>query len=522
MSDNLDVRPEKLALMDRDRSVTYLELSDEVDRIAGFIADSGIRRGDRVGVHLRKGIPEVVAMLAVWKIGAVVVNINFQWKLDQLEYVANDCQIGLLFVEERCAMRMLRRGVPQSLKRVIVHGEVENDGTFCSWHQALGGVGRPPERQLESDLGLIIYTSGSTGQPKGVMLSHANVLAGARSVARYLDLQESDRLISVPPYSFDYGLNQLTTMLLVGGTVVHQPASMATDIVNTLRDFEITGFAAVPPTWCQVVRLLAEVPMDFPHLRRITNTGGKIPANILEQMPAVFPGADIYLMYGLTEAFRSTYLNPQKFEEKMGSIGQAIPNAEVYVVKHGKGLAAAGEKGELVHRGPLVSLGYWGNADATASKIRPCPELQAIIGDEPVVYSGDIVEIDEDGDIWFVGRDDSMIKCSGFRVSPDEVEDLISTSGFVGDAVAFGVEDDDLGQVVHVAVSPLDGYNEALVLAHCRKVMPNYMVPRRLHAWSEQMPRTASGKLAKPDVIRITRQSEGLDQSNDSKAGKTL
>jgi acyl-CoA synthetase (AMP-forming)/AMP-acid ligase II len=186
----------------------------------------------------------------------------------------------------------------------------------------------------------------------------------------------------------------------------------------------------------------------------------------------------------------------------MGAIGQAIPGAEVYVIKRGVGIAGPGEEGELVHRGPLVSMGYWGRPDLTAEKIRRCPELSHLIGDEPVVYSGDIVRLDEDRDIWFVSRNDTLIKTSGFRVSPDEIEDLASRSGLLGDVVAFGVEDDELGQAIHISVTPLDGFSEVALLKHCRETMPSYMIPRKIHVWRDTMPRTASGKLDRPKVIR--------------------
>jgi acyl-CoA synthetase (AMP-forming)/AMP-acid ligase II len=337
------------------------------------------------------------------------------------------------------------------------------------------------------------------------MLSHRNIVAGARSVARYLGLREDDRLLSVLPYSFDYGLNQLTTMMLLGGTVVHQAVPMATELIQTMKRAAVTGVAAVPPLWGQIIRLLDEKPEEFPALRRVTNSGGKIPLNILSLFPKAFPGVDVYLMYGLTEAFRSTFLPPQKFAQKMGAIGRAIPGADVYVIKHGEGVAQPGEQGELVHRGPLISMGYWGKAEATREKIKPCPELRPLIGDEPVAYSGDIVRIDADGDLWFVSRNDSMIKTSGFRVSPDEIEDLICRSGLVADAIAFGVDAAELGQVVHIAVTPLPGFTEADLLKHCRLVMPSYMVPRKVHVWFQPMPRTASGKLARPEVLRHCR-----------------
>jgi len=502
-ADNLPLRASKLALIDADsgRSATYGQLGEEVDRVADFLVAAGVCADDRVIVHVRKGIFEVAAMLAAAKIGAIVVNVNVQWTAEQLAYVAADCEAKALIIG-REALRNLGL-LPRSVPRILVMGAKGGavpDG--CEDASVLAPTGEAREQVVrDSDLAMIIYTSGSTGLPKGVMLTHANICIGADSVISYLQLREDDRLLSVLPYSFDAGLNQLTTMLRTGGTVVHQPIALASELVRSIQTHAITGFAGVPPLWNQVVRFLDEARPPLPSLRRITNTGGKIAPNVLERMPAVFPGVAIYLMYGLTEAFRSTFLAPEKFARKMGSIGQAIPNAQVYVIKRGQGRAAPGEQGELVHAGPLVSLGYWRQPELTRQKIRPCPELVDVLGNTPVVYSGDLVRVDEDGDLWFVGRMDDMIKTSGFRLSPTEVEDLVSRSGLVTDVVAFGVEDDDLGQVVHVALAPLGDFSEEALMAHCRRVMPHYMIPRRVHTWPGSMPRTASGKLDGPQVI---------------------
>jgi acyl-CoA synthetase (AMP-forming)/AMP-acid ligase II len=501
LADNLPLRAQKPALVDADRRTTYAALAAEVDGMAGYLQRRGVAPGDRVIVQLRKGAGEVAAMFAIAKVGAVVVNVNVQWTAEQLAYVADDCGARLMILEPRVAKALAQGALPAAVEHVLVMGVAPDAPEFDGQDMAAGPAGAETQR-LDAELAMIIYTSGSTGRPKGVMLSHRNIVAGARSVARYLRLDADDRLLSVLPYSFDYGLNQLTTMMLLGGTIVHQPVAMATEIVETIVREEVTGLAAVPPLWSQIVRLLDESPRPLPSLRRVTNSGGKIPLNILEKMPRVFPGVDVYLMYGLTEAFRSTYLAPDRFARKMGSIGQAIPGAEVYAIKPGAGIAGPGEQGELVHRGPLVSLGYWGRPEVTREKIRPCAELAALIGDEPVVWSGDTVEVDGEGDLWFVGRNDAMIKTSGFRLSPDEVEDLVCRSGMVGDAVAFGVDDDNLGQVVHVAVAPLAGFDLDALARHCRRVMPHYMTPKRLHVWSAAMPRTASGKLARPEVIR--------------------
>ncbi|WP_022683881.1 AMP-binding protein [Sphingobium bisphenolivorans] len=492
-ADNLPERADKIFLIDPDRSYSYGEVAAEVDRAAAWLTAQGVQPGDRVIMQLRKGMREVAAMLAVAKAGAVIVNVNTAFTREQLMFVAEDCAAAALIVEPRMARALEDFGGP-----VLASGA---SAPSDSWDD-LPHVPAPTVPGLDEALAAIIYTSGSTGKPKGVMLCHRNILSGARSVARYLGLRGEDRLLSVLPYSFDYGLNQLTTMMLLGGTIVHQPVPMATEILRTLERHAVTGMAAVPPLWIQLVRLLEAAPVALPALRLITNSGGKIPMSILEKMPQLLPDTRVFLMYGLTEAFRSTYLDPEKFVAKMGSIGRAIPGNEVYVIRPGEGIAAHDEPGELVHRGPLVSMGYWNRPDATAEKIRPCPELAHLIGDEPVVYSGDMVKRDAEGDLWFIGRNDALIKTSGFRVSPDDVEDLVHRSGLAADVVAFGVEDDLLGQCVHVAASLLPGGTREALMAHCRKVMPAYMVPRAIHIWPEAMPRTASGKLARPDIVR--------------------
>lgn len=501
---NLDRRADHPLVVDRQRRATYAEIAGAAAGVAATLRDLGVRRGDRVVVHLHKSIEEVVAMFAVARLGAVFVNISHQWTVDQLDYVLRDSGAGVLFTDVRVARALTARGLPDGVRCVIVNGEAPAHPRMVAWADLPRAAPAPAPAGIDVDLAAILYTSGSTGAPKGVMLTHLNLVQGARSVARYLRNHPADRLLSLLPFSFDYGLSQLTTMCLVGGTIVLQPVMMAAEIVKTLAAHEVTGFAAVPPAWIQVVRFLAERRTPLPALRYVTNSGGKIPDDILRLMPQVFPGAEIFLMYGLTEAFRSTYLPPERFHDKMGSMGRAIPDVEVYVIAAGEGVCGPGQQGELVHRGSLISRGYWGKPEATAEKIRPCPELRHLIGDEPVVYSGDIVRLDEDGDLWFVGRNDAMIKASGFRISPTEVEDIVFRSGLVAEVVAFGVPHELNGQAVEVAVTypagaPLDA--DAL-LAHCRRHMPTYMVPQRIHAWPGEFPRGGSGKIDRPQVTR--------------------
>ncbi len=494
----------RTAVIEGGRGHSYEEISARVATLAGQLQARGVKRGDRVIVHLPNSTDGIVAMFACWRIGAVAVNVNAQWTLEQLHYVASDSGATLAVVDARRAAELAQTGTGP-LTRIIVRGPAPQHPAFEAWPIESARV--VPPRLLDSDLAAILYTSGSTGAPKGVMLTHLNLLLGARSVARYLKLRPDDRILGLLPLSFDYGLNQLLTAFLLGATYVVQPVTMPSEIVKTLVREQVTGFAAVPPIWVQVVRYLQAVPTDLPALRYVTNSGGKIPEPTLRAMSAALPNVQVYLMYGLTEAFRSTYLAPERFEAKLGSIGQAIPNVETFVIVPGKGVAEPGEEGELVHRGSLISRGYWNKPDATAAKIRPCPELQTLIGDEQVVYSGDRVRIDADGDMWFVGRADAMIKSMGFRLSPTEVEEIVHKSGLVQEVVAFGVDDDLAGSVVHLSVAnPGATIDADALMAHCRAHMPHYMIPKQIHPWPGEMPRTASGKIDIPAVVRTIKQ----------------
>ncbi len=496
------VDPMRVALVEGGVALTYGELEARVASLAAWLADHGVRRGDRVGIHVQKSIEEVVSTFAVARLGAIFVDVHPQRTLDQLLYALADSGARVVVVDARRATEMVKRGLPDAIERVLVRGARAPDAPgFSAWSDVPPSARAPVTRVLDVDPAAILYTSGSTGKPKGVVLSHLNILQGARSVARYLGNTPEDRLLSVLPFSFDYGLNQLTTMCLVGGTLV-LGVTMAVEIVKAVAAHECTGLAAVPALWIPIVRHLEKSGTRLPSLRYVTNSGGAIPTGTLRAMPEVLPGTEIFLMYGLTEAFRSTYLPPRDFAARMGSIGKAIPNAEVFVINE-RGVAGPNEEGELVHRGALVSLGYWNAPEATADKIKPCPELRHLIGDEKVCYSGDRVKIDEDGYLWFVGRTDAMIKCSGHRVSPTEVEDVVYESRMVGDCVAFGVKDEELGEVVHVAAFGLEGapIDAPALMDFCRRHLPTFMVPAKLHLWSSALPRNANGKLDRPAII---------------------
>lgn len=506
---NVNTRGDHPALIDDGEEIDYADLAVRVERLAGWLYEIGVQRGDRVAIHLRKCCEEVVATFAAARLGAVFVNIYHQWTVEQIGFVLRDCDIKILFTDARPAKGLSLAALPDSLARIVVKGSAPDHPQMISWSRLPTDLTAPRTRVLEDDLAALMYTSGSTGPPKGVMLTHRNIILGARSVSCYLENTPEDRVMGLLPMSFDYGMNQLTTMCLVGGTLVLQPVPMAAEIVKTLVEQRVTGLGGIPPIWNDLVRFLQSQPTELPNLRYVTNSGGAIPRNILSAMPDVFSQAKIYLMYGLTEAFRSTYLEPEMFHEKMGSMGKAIPHAEVFVVDHEKGLCGPDEPGELLHRGGLISKGYWGQPEKTNDKIKPCKHLEHLIDDEKVLYSGDIVKRDADGYLWFVSRDDAMIKSNGVRISPTEVEESIYRSNLIEHSVAFGVADEVKGQVVHVAVSTLDDrpLAEDELLLFCRQHMPPYMVPHRIHHWKGEMPRTGSGKIDRVKVINAVREN---------------
>jgi acyl-CoA synthetase (AMP-forming)/AMP-acid ligase II len=331
-----------------------------------------------------------------------------------------------------------------------------------------------------------------------VVVSHENLCAGARIVSGYLGLRPGDRILSVLPFSFDYGLNQLLTSIRVGACLVLQRSLRAVDIVQTLERAAITVLAGVPTLWLQLLDPMSGFERTaLPALRIITNTGGVFPVEAVRRYRQRLPDCQIFLMYGLTEAFRSTFLPPAQIDVRPSSMGKAIPECEMLVVDDSGAVVAPGQPGELVHRGPTVSLGYWRDPDATAHKFRPDP-LDAS-ATRPVVYSGDIVQKDEEGYLYFVGRRDQMIKAYGYRISPNEVESLIFQSGSVREVVVVGVADELAGQRTVAYCIPGEGFSPDTLMAFCRREMPSYMVPREIIVCAD-FPRTGSGKV---DRVRV-------------------
>lgn len=472
--------PDDVALEDRSGTLTYAGLEMAVGALALWLSRQGLAPGARVATWLPKTRLACLMPLAAARAGLVHVPVNPMLKHAQVAHILADSGASLLMTQPARSMTLESGDLPDGCR---IAGDEE---------AVTEGEGMPASTADADSLAAILYTSGSTGRPKGVMLSHANLWLGAISVAHYLRITPSDRVLGVLPLSFDYGQNQLFSTWAGGGRVIPLDYLTARDVVKAVERHGVTSIAGVPPLWVQLLE--AEWPeLAARRLKRLTNSGGALTVAMVRGLRAKFPNADLYPMYGLTEAFRSTYLDPGLVDANPESMGRAIPFAEIMVVRPDGSRAAAGEPGELVHAGPLVAQGYWGDAERTAQRFRPAPSFSRYGG--TAVFSGDTVVEGPDGLLRFVGRDDEMIKSQGNRISPTEVEEAVLAGGEAREAAAFGVRDERSGQaIVVIAVARGDAAEaEAKLRERLRRELPSFMQPAR-YEWRESLPRNANGK----------------------------
>jgi acyl-CoA ligase (AMP-forming) (exosortase A-associated) len=498
-----DNAPDADALLYQELRFTYSALAGAVKSCSSAFIEYGLKRTERVGIYLEKRPETVAAIFGAARAGGAFVPINPLLKPEQVAYILRDCNVRVLVTSiERLQTLVPVLGDCPDLGHVIVVGEDSDTGgrqhyRTVAWQEALAVPDRQPHRVIDVDMTAILYTSGSTGKPKGVVLSHRNMVAGARSVAQYLGNRREDRILAALPLSFDAGFSQMTTAFHVGTSLALINYLVPRDVLVAVERYRITGLTAVPPLWIQLAQLKWP-PAAQASLRYIANTGGRMPKATLDALRAALPETLVYLMYGLTESFRSTYLPPSELDRRPDSIGKAIPNAEVMVVRPDGTPCDANEAGELVHRGALVSLGYWNDPEKTAERFKSAPGQPAgIVMPEMAVWSGDTVRMDEEGFLYFIGRRDEMIKTSGYRVSPTEVEEVVYSTGLVGEAAAFGVPHAVLGQVIVVVATPRTqgGLDTETLLARCRERLPTYMVPARIVERKGSLPHNANGKV---------------------------
>ena len=499
--------PSATALGHKDQWFDYQTVSRQIRAVAAGLQHLGLMQHERVAIYLPKTFEAVFSFFGATAAGGVMVPVNPVLKAAQVVHILKDCNVRVL-ITNQARLRQLAEVIGQchDLRHIIV---VDGDGAVADMAGVIDWAGfvQPctnwqPLPSIDADMAAILYTSGSTGKPKGVVLSHRNMVSGANSVAEYLGNTAQDRLLCVLPFSFDYGFSQLTTAFLCGASCYLLEYLLPGDVIKTVDKQQITGLGLVPPLWVQI----AELPwLDGmgDSLRYFTNTGGAMPTTTLGELRQRLRHASPFMMYGLTEAFRSCFLPPEQVDLRPGSIGKAIPNADVMVINEQGELCGPHEPGELVHRGALVSLGYWNDPERTRERFRPAPcAIAEIPGKELAVWSGDVVRKDDEGYLYFIGRRDDMIKTSGYRVSPTEVEEVVYASGLVAEVAAIGVPHDRLGQAIVLVVVSSDNttIDTAALIDHCQQGLPAYMVPLQVKQQTA-LSRNPNGKIDRKPLL---------------------
>lgn len=515
VSDAATQAPDNPALIHKDSVFSYNELMSRVVKTAQGFSGLGLARGERVAVFLPKLPQTVMSLFATSLAHGAFVPVNSVLKPLQVQHILNDCDVSILVTssDRLKGLKDVLYDCPSLRHIVLVDKLIDGDPSHYAVHHFddLPLASLPQSNRVDADVAAILYTSGSTGRPKGVVLSHRNLLCGADSVSKYLENSADDVILALLPLSFDYGLSQITTAFKVTATCILMDYFLPGDVVKTITKHQVTGLAAVPPLWQQLMKV--EWPMEATRqLRYFTNSGGAMPQVTLQKLRETFTHASPYLMYGLTEAFRSTYLPPELVDERPGSMGKAIPNAEIMVINEQGQECEPDEPGELVHRGPHVSLGYWNDAEKTAERFKPVPVARnGLMLTEMAVWSGDTVKKDKDGFLYFIGRKDEMIKTSGNRVSPMEVEEVCyQTVEEIAEVVVTGVPDLELGQAIVMTLVLKDSadIDHQALLGKIKRNLPNFMHPKHLEMF-DALPRNPNGKVDRSALAKTMKEKYG-------------
>lgn len=492
--------PQKTALVVGQDRVTYSQLWERSVRLSNALRSQGVRRGDRVAIFLDNTWQCVVALYGTLLADAAFVIINPQTKYDKLSYILNDSGATAMVTDAHLQGAFAPAvGSASSLLSVLVTGGVPAGASpvpMLDFDAALSSASAEAVGQdnISIDLSSLIYTSGSTGEPKGVMHTHQSMLFALQSLVEYLRLQEDDRLLCVLPLAFDYGLYQLLMAVHLGATLVLERSfTYPAQVFKVMNDEGVTIFPGVPTVFAMLLATHEKQALHFPLVRRVTNTAAALPPSFNLRLREVFPNADIFRMYGLTECKRVSYLPPEEIDKKPNSVGVAIPGTEVMVLDDSGVRVKPGETGKLYVRGAHVMLGYWNLPEQTAHMLKASK-----LPGERVLCTHDLFTVDEDGYLYFVGRSDDIIKTRGEKVSPVEVENAMFAIPGIREVAVVGIPDEVLGQAIraYVVLQPHSSLSEKQIRAMCLTRMENFMVPKEI-VLAPELPKTTTGKISK-------------------------
>lgn len=492
---------------------SYRELAGNAARLARYLMRHGLQRGDRVAIYTGNTYECAASIYGTLCAGGVFVVVHAQTKAEKLARIIDDCGARVLVFDvglrEHAASAVAR--CPSLLTVLVAGGDggadpdpgSAGDGGRSETPFAEAVVTGPDETPLPFvnplDLAALIYTSGSTGEPKGVMMTHQLMLFAAESISEYLEMAETDRIVNVLPLSFDYGLYQLLMTVRLGATLVLEDTfAYPSRLIHAVKAHEATVFPGVPTIFTMLVSIYRTSGLELPSVRIITNTAAALSDDLVPDIRRIFPHATVYKTYGLTECKRVSYLPPEYFGRKPGSVGRAIPGTEVFLRSPEGALVAPGEIGILHVRGPHVMLGYWNKREATRRMLRDGKYRY-----ERVLCTGDWFRMDADGFLYFYGRTDDIIKSRGEKISPVEVENTIRRLQAVEDVAVVGVPHEVLGEAVAalVVLRPDEVCTTQDVRSHCSRYLEGYMVPTSV-VFLDSLPKTPSGKVKKANLVQ--------------------
>ncbi|MDQ2089645.1 class I adenylate-forming enzyme family protein [Marimonas arenosa] len=495
-----DKFPEKTAILAEGQPYPYAQLKRDVLNIAEYLMLKGIQRGSRCVIYMDNTYECVASVYAVLAIGGVFVLVNPQTKRDKLHYILNDCNASALLASSHLYQNFKNAAdeVPP-LQVVVSSGDDVPDPRVRPFSELL----KPTEPDLDlpqiipNDLAALIYTSGSTGRPKGVMHTHSTMLFALGSLIEYLRLRETDRMLVVLPLSFDYGLYHLFMCVQLGATLVLERSfAFPSAIYNRIREAKVSVFPGVPSLFSLLLSSHKRQRLEFPSVTRVTNTAAALPHQFVSELKEIFPNALIYKMYGQTECKRVCFLEPELVDEKPNSVGKAIPGTEVFIAdEQGKRLGP-GHSGTLYVRGPHIMLGYWNLPEETEKVL-----LKGDLPGERVLCTQDLFKMDDEGFLYFHGRNDDIIKSGGEKVSPTEIENVLLSIDGIKEAAVVGVDDEVLGEATKCfLVLECDAEISALqVKKACAEKLENFMVPKHVE-FVEELEKTVTGKISKKNL----------------------
>ncbi|HNR66940.1 MAG TPA: AMP-binding protein [bacterium] len=497
----VSVHPQKVAVKTDEGVLTYSELHDKSHRLAAYLLQKGLQKGDRVVLYMTNSLALCVSIYGVLLAGGAFVVVNPTTKKEKLWYIVSNCTAFAIITHQKLIpdSQELSENVPSL--RLLLYDQRNSQAKSLEElvREPLAEVRWP--RIISVDLAALVYTSGSTGNPKGVTLTHLNMVSAAQSIITYLQNKPDDIVLNVLPLSFDYGLYQLLMVLTFGGTLILERDFLyPSEIISKLQAEKVTGFPGVPTIFALLFKMQELSTKSFPHLRYISNTGAALPEEFIKKLLELFPSAQVFSMYGLTECKRVAYLPPADIRRKPGSVGVAMPNCEVFILDDDLEPVKPGKAGELYVRGANVMQGYWNMPEETAKVLLP-----GRYPFEKVLRTGDIFKMDEEGYLYFLGRKDDMIKSRGEKVSPKEVENVLYQMEGIEEAVVIGVKDEILGQAIkaYIKTAPYRQIAGKEVIRHCAKYLENFCVPQIVE-FVDSLPKSPNGKIDRRSILEAS------------------